>query len=143
MHNNLGSYSIIPKNPVGRSLANQKESLTMGIYLNQLGEVAFRPMFVSKSFPRSKNKAKSSVREYWHETPKNGKMKVLVHSEIHKTFDIYRQPNSWNCRAIMETELDILNRKMAKENRKVALCLDNASCHKKARNPFKTVRMLS
>ena len=42
-HSMLGSYGIKPPNAQGRSLkGNQKEGITLGLYLNRLGEPCYR-----------------------------------------------------------------------------------------------------
>ena len=57
-------------------------------------------------------------------------------SQTHSNFVLYRQKSSWNEQAIMMTELNALNEKMASENRRVCLLIDHAPCHLIANEPI-------
>ena len=129
IHNSLGTFSLIPKNTNGRTLANEKESMTIGCYLNQIGDVAWRPMLCSKSLPRCKRSKKMFKSEYIHERPNKSAKTVEITYEIHKDFCIYRTRAGWNERGVMVKELQLLNEEMKKNNRKIALCIDHAPCH--------------
>ena len=45
LHNEIDSYSIIPKECHGRKIFNLKESFTICLYLSKSGETAFRDLF--------------------------------------------------------------------------------------------------
>ena len=136
IHNNLGSFSLIPKNATGRTLGNTKESMTVGIYLSQDGSIPFRPMFVSKSFPRSKRNKKTFTEEYIHERQNQPAKTVTVNSEEHEKFMIYRNSSGWNERGILVKELEMINSEMKKQNRKICFLLDHAPCHLLGKNPL-------
>ena len=84
---------------------------------------------VTKNYPRCKNvDFTTNVSEYDHMTTK-GTRKVKVESQTHSNFVFYRQNKSWNCQSIMNTELRLLNEKLAGENRKICLAIDFAPAH--------------
>ena len=103
--------------------------MTLALYLNECGEIAHRPMFCSKSSPRSKKKRISFTRVYNHIKPDKTSKIVRVQSERYQNFIIYRTSAGWNERAVLCKELELLNIKMKKQDRKIALTLDHAPCY--------------
>ena len=44
----------MPPNPTGRLLKDDRESWTLALYISLDGTIAFHPLFICQSFPRSK-----------------------------------------------------------------------------------------
>ena len=59
----VASLKVMIKKTDGRDLPSQKENMTVALYINGLGEVAFRPMFCARALPRSKKKTKLFILE--------------------------------------------------------------------------------
>jgi len=110
--------------------------MTVGIYLNQNGEIPFRPMFCSKGFPRCKRTKKTFTGEYLHECPNKTSKTVAVNSQRHKNFIIYRTSSGWNERGVLVNELEIINKEMKRTNRKICFIMDHAPCHRLGSKPL-------
>ena len=103
--------------------------MTVALYINGLGEVAFRPMFCARALPRSKKNKIVYTGEYVHIKPDNTSKIVKVHSERYRSFIVYRTKSGWNERAVLCKELELLNKEMLKQDRKIIFTMDHAPAH--------------
>ena len=82
------------------------------------------------AFPTSEQKNKIVFTgEYDHVKPDKTSKIVKVHSERYRDFIVYRTGAGWNERAVLCKELELINKEMQKQNRKILFTLDHAPAH--------------